>query len=204
MTRRIVYSAALVALVAATALTITSVSTPKWVSYSATADPNHNVHDHIGLHRRCTSTSTSGSEICVHFPSPRQCDSTTDGGRFCAMWRTTGFLMSLAVVGELASIVGFLVIMAGGKMKRESGWRILGVLLGLVAGVQFCATALVTYALDNDDFFHVPGYRLDSSWYFATSSACIAVLSAFGLVISAFVLPPEDGYEFLNDRSARV
>ncbi|KAK3684731.1 hypothetical protein B0T22DRAFT_463982 [Podospora appendiculata] len=198
MTRRIVYSAALVALVAAMALTIAAVSTPKWVSYSVTAEPGR-VHDHIGLHRRCTSTS--GSEVCVHFPSVRQCEGD---GRFCAMWRTTGFLMNLAVVAELAAVVGFLVIMAGGKMKREGGWRILGVLLGLVAAVQFCATALVTYALDNDDFFHVPGYRLDSSWYFATSSACIAVLCAFGLAISAFVLPPEDGYEFLDDRSARV
>ncbi len=52
------------------------------------------------------------------------------------MWRTTGFPMNFATVAELATIVGFLVIMSGGKQKRESGWRILGCLPGVVAGIQ--------------------------------------------------------------------
>lgn len=56
-----------------------------------------------------------------------------------------------------------------------------------------------TYLFDNDDFFLVPGYRLDSSWYLCTFSAGVALLAAFGLAISAFVLPHEDGYLFLGD-----
>lgn len=47
--------------------------------------------------------------------------------------------------------------------------------------------------------FLVPGYKLDYSWYLCTFSAAMTILAACGLVISAYVLPPEDGYEFLSD-----
>jgi hypothetical protein len=59
------------------------------------------------------------------------------------MWRTVGFLMSLAVILELAAVVGFVVILAGGKARRESGWKILGGLLGVVAVVLFSGMAVV-------------------------------------------------------------
>ena len=55
------------------------------------------------------------------------------------------------------------------------------------------------YLFDNDEQFIVPGWQLDTSWILCTTSGGIAVLSALGLTISAFVLPPEDGYEFIND-----
>lgn len=61
-----------------------------------------------------------------------------------------------------------------------------------------CAKA---YLFDHDDLFLVPGYRLDSAWYLSMFSAAIAVLCAFGLAISAYLLPPEDGYQFLRDPS---
>jgi hypothetical protein len=54
---------------------------------------------------------------------------------------------------------------------------------------------------DHDDMFLVPGYRLDLSWYLCTFSAGVALLTGVGLAISAFVLPPEDGYELLTDPS---
>ncbi|KAK0719748.1 hypothetical protein B0H67DRAFT_163099 [Lasiosphaeris hirsuta] len=181
-------------------MTIASISTPRWVSYSVAAKSGGAVYDYIGLHERCTSISASPAAApeCFHFPDARRCEAS-DGRSFCSLWRSTGFLMSLATVVDLAALVGFLVIMAGGKVKRESGWRILAFMLGVVAGLEFCAMALVSYLFDNDDFFLVPGYRLDTSWYLCMASAGIALFSAFGLAISAFVLPPEDGYEFLND-----
>ncbi|KAK1754474.1 hypothetical protein QBC47DRAFT_402892 [Echria macrotheca] len=194
MTRKAVYSAALVAVVAATAMTIASIVTPNWISYSDTGKSGDTVYDRFGLHRRCRSTAPGG---CMHFPDEQQCEG--DGSWFCNTWRTTGFLMSLAVVMDLVTVVGFLVIMAGGKAKRETGWRILCAMLGITAILEFGAMAIVGYVFDNDDLFHVPGYALDVSWYLCTSSAALAVLSAVGLAISAFVLPPEEGYIFLRD-----
>ena len=55
-----------------------------------------------------------------------------------------------------------------------------------------------TYVFDYDDFFLVPGYRLDSPVFLSLFSVCIAFLGAFGLAVSAFVLPPEEGYVFLD------
>ncbi|KAK4138009.1 hypothetical protein BT67DRAFT_372201 [Trichocladium antarcticum] len=218
MTRTVVYSAALVALVAATAMTLASIIHPNWVSYTVTSPAGDTVYDTIGLHRRCSSTTNK----CVPFPDPARCPGRagSDGGRasFCAMWRTTGFLMSFAVVAQLAAAVGFLITMAGGRVKRHGGWRLLAGALLVVAAAQFLGMAVVVgclrfihtylppfvdagdaYLFDHDDFFLVPGYRLDSSWYLCTSSAAVALLAACGLAIAAAVLPPEDGYLFLGD-----
>ncbi|KAK0643020.1 hypothetical protein B0T16DRAFT_415100 [Cercophora newfieldiana] len=195
MTRKIVYSATLVALVAATAMTIASIVTPKWISFTEITKSGEMVYDHIGLHRRCMSTSPDG---CVHFPDEQRCEGD---GRFCYLWRTAGFLMSLAVVVDLATMVGFLVIVAGGKAKRETGWRVLCGMLGVVAALQFGAMAVAGYVFDHDDIFQVPGYALDASWYLCTAGGIVAALCAIGLVISALVLPPEGGYVFLTDSS---
>lgn len=46
--------------------------------------------------------------------------------------------MSFAVVIEGMTLIAYLVILGGGKQKRESGWKILSTLL-LVAGVVQCA-----------------------------------------------------------------
>ncbi|EAQ90722.1 hypothetical protein CHGG_02657 [Chaetomium globosum CBS 148.51] len=194
MTRTAVYSTALVALVAATVMTITSIVSPNWVSLSVPSPSGGTVTDTIGLHRRCASSTGS----CAPFPEPSRCDGSDGGtGRsFCSMWRTTGFLMSFAVVAELATLVGFLVILAGGRVKREGGWKVSGGGCWL----RWRRRSFWAYLFDHDDLFLVPGYRLDSSWYLCTASASAALLAGVGLAISALVLPPEDGYsQLLND-----
>ena len=55
--------------------------------------------------------------------------------------------MSFAVVAELATLVGFLVILAGGRVKREGGWKVLGGLLAAVAAAQFVGMAVVVSLL---------------------------------------------------------
>lgn len=45
------------------------------------------------------------------------------------MWRSTAWLMSFTLVIEGMNIVAFIVILAGGPVKRMNGWRMLGVLL---------------------------------------------------------------------------
>jgi hypothetical protein len=119
-------------------MTIASILMPDWLSYSMTASTGITVTRNIGLHQSCNSVS---DPPCRHFPAEAECDG--EERSFCSMWRTTGFLMSLATVAELATIVGFLVIMGGGKLKREKGWRVLGALLGVVAAIQFASMAIV-------------------------------------------------------------
>ena len=59
--------------------------------------------------------------------------------------------------------------------------------------------SLKAYLFDNDDQFAVPGWSLDVSWYISTVSAALCLSSAIGLVLSAYLLPPEDDYEFLGE-----
>lgn len=55
------------------------------------------------------------------------------------------------------------------------------------------------YLFDHDDQFKIPGWNLDFSWYLSIISAAFCLLSAAGLAVSAYLLPPEGGYEFLGD-----
>jgi hypothetical protein len=115
------------------------------------------------------------------------------------MWRTVGFLASFATILHLAALVSFLVIMSGGRLKRESGWKILCGLLLVVAAIEFSVVTIVAYLFENDDQFLVPGWYLDTALYLEAVSAAIAVLCALGLAASRFMLPPEDNYELLYD-----
>lgn len=45
----------------------------------------------------------------------------------------------------------------------------------------------------------VPGWNLDVAWILSTISAAICFLIAAGLTASAYLLPPEEGYDFLED-----
>ncbi|RYC61941.1 hypothetical protein CHU98_g4272 [Xylaria longipes] len=151
MTRKIVYSVALGVFVCTTALTLTSLLTTHWVTYSVTA--------------------STGS----------------------------GFLLSFATIVELATLVSFLVVLAGGKFKREGGWKLIGGFLLADAVVEFASMGIVAWLFENDSQFVVPGWALDYSFYLCTTSASVSVVLAAVLAASAYVLPPEDDYESLED-----
>lgn len=137
-------------------MTLTSTIAPNWISYTLTTPSGDAVRDTIGLYRRCTSSTGK----CVPFPDEARCPSTSSpsfpsssySSSFCSMWRTAGFLMNFAIVAELAALVGFVIIMAGGKVKRQGGWKILGGGLGAVAGAQFAGMAVV---VSSAFFFHL-------------------------------------------------
>lgn len=59
------------------------------------------------------------------------------------MWRSVGFLMSFAVVLEGMTLIAYLVIMLGGKQKREQGWKVLSGCLACVAAVQCAGMAII-------------------------------------------------------------
>ncbi|KAJ2899623.1 hypothetical protein MKZ38_002938 [Zalerion maritima] len=194
MTRLLVYNAALVVFTAATIMTIAAINTPHWLSYSAGSQGGNTFEKHIGLHRECT---TSAEPQCQLYPRHAQCEG--DERYFCSMWRSGGFLMSFAVIFEMATIVSFIVIMLSGKATRIRGWPIITVLLVAVAAVEFSCMSLVAYLFDNDEQFGVPGWHLDTSWYLCTFSAIMCIVCAVALLLSAYILPQEDGYELLDD-----
>lgn len=59
------------------------------------------------------------------------------------MWRSVGFLMSFAAVLELGTIVAYVIIIGGGRQKRETGWKVLAFMLMLVGIVQCAGMAIV-------------------------------------------------------------
>jgi len=191
MTRVAVYSTALVAFAFATAMTVAAIFMPDWITWSADTPGGGQVRKIIGLHKSCSSITGQ----CVHYPQRQDCSGTDR--YFCSMWRSVGFMMSFTAVLELATLVAYVVILVGGKQKRETGWRILASMLLLVGVVECASMAIVAYLFDNDEKFFAPGWKLDKSWILCTISWSIAILSAVFISFSAFIFPPEGGYELI-------
>lgn len=115
---------------------------PNWVTYSVTSATGDTVERHIGLHKSC---STLDDPYCRDFPPRDLCE----GGEryFCSMWRTVGFLASFTTLLCLGGLVTFIVIMCGGKYKRETGWPFAAGMLTLVSVVEFAAISIVVSRL---------------------------------------------------------
>ena len=56
--------------------------------------------------------------------------------------------MSFAAVLELVTLVAYIVVLLGGKQKREVGWKVLAFMLMLVGVVQCAAMAIVVSGLE--------------------------------------------------------
>lgn len=60
-------------------------------------------------------------------------------------------MMSFAAVLELATLVAYVVVILGGKQKREAGWKVLASMLLLIGAVQCASMAIVVcYALEKE------------------------------------------------------
>jgi len=126
----------------ATAMTLASIALPNWISYTSPAStspthPSSPIHISYGLHKRCSSLTGR----CADFPLPEDCHG--EDRSFCSMWRSVGFLMSLTVVMELATLVGFAVVLLGGRQKREGGWKMVAGLLAVTTACQCAGMAIV-------------------------------------------------------------
>ncbi|KAK2609290.1 hypothetical protein QQS21_002225 [Conoideocrella luteorostrata] len=126
------------------------------------------------------------------------CEGTT-GQWFCSVWKTVGFLATFSTILCLAGLVCFLVVIKGGKYRRETGWPLISGMLTLVALIQFAVLIAVWYLYEHDDQFTIPGWHLGASWDISLASAILSLATAVGLTVSAYLLPPEEGYEFLED-----
>lgn len=214
LTRSIVFSTVLFVFLGATAMTIAAIIVPNWLTYdSVVGHGKHSSHIHkqIGLHKQCSNTATishispfsepirkADDLTCTAYPRYVDCH---DGDRyFCSMWRSVGFLMSFAVVLEGMTIAAFVVLLVGGKQKREQGWGFMATMAALAALVQAVGMSIVIYLRDNDEKFAVPGWYLDKSWDLCTASWIMQVIVAIAITLAALCLPSEGGYELIPDR----
>jgi len=191
MTRAYVYGIALAAFVAATGMTLASIFLPSWITWDAPALIGHYSRT-IGLHKSCTTVDSITA--CYDFPSNFDCQASDR--YFCSMWRSVGFMMLFSVALELATLVAFVVLIVGGKQKRETGWRIVVYLLLLVGGLQCAGMSIVAYLFDNDDRFFA-GWELGTGFTLCTISWCTAIFTAVSLTLSALLFPEEGGYELI-------
>ncbi|TQV92873.1 hypothetical protein V2A60_003821 [Cordyceps javanica] len=173
---------------------LASIAMPNWIDYAVTTAKGDTIRKTIGLHRSC---STLDGYRCAPYPTAGLCQS--ERPYFCTVWRTTGWLASFSVVLALAGLVSFGVALGGGKYRRESGWPFVAALVATFAGVQLIVVSIVAYLFDHDDQFVIPGWQLGASWYLSLSSALLGIATVVGLVLSTFLLPPEGGYEFLDE-----
>ncbi|KAL2107099.1 hypothetical protein VUR80DRAFT_5697 [Thermomyces stellatus] len=194
MTRVVVYAALMVVSIAATVMTIASIYLPNWITYSVTTPSNNRLTQHIGLHRSC---SNFRDPPCRPYPSEAQCEG--DEAVFCRMWRSAGFIANFAVALHLVMVVVYIVLINGGKQRREGGWRLLAGLLAMIAMVEYAIVAVISYLYDHNDQFSIPGWSLDTSWVLCTISASLSAACALALAASYYLMPPEGGYDYLPD-----
>jgi len=105
-------------------------------------------------------------------------------------------MMNFAAVLELATIITYIIILIGGKQKREGGWKVLVSMLIMVGVMLGSSLSIVAYLFDYDQRFF-EGWRLDTAWVLCTVSFAISVVSAALISLSAFVLHGEGGYELI-------
>jgi len=186
--QRLYYFAALAIFVAAAVLTVTAVSLPRWVSLDLTDVDRLS----YGLTRKCSSLTQS----CQ--PFPRVADCVGEEKTFCSLWRSTDYAMWVGMVLEAATVVGFILALAGGRARRESAWKVLSGLIVLTALVQMAAMIIVAALFEHDDRFSL-GWELDVGWILTTVSWVVMLLAAASFVLLAKLLPPEEGYELIPD-----
>jgi len=205
LTRSIVFSGALFVFLAASGMTIASIIIPDWIAYDGSTNHGTSLHYSYGLHQRCSNTnlppanltSAAGSTYhCTQFPRYEDCRG--EDRYFCSMWRSVGFLMSFAVVLEGMTLAAFVILLVGGKQKREQGWGVLTILVALAAVVQATGMALMAYLYENDERFF-SGWFLDKSWTMCTISWSFEALCAIAITLAAVTLPSEGGYELIPD-----
>ncbi|KAH7135391.1 hypothetical protein B0J11DRAFT_158581 [Dendryphion nanum] len=168
---------------AGTVMTIASIVMPRWISPSDKSQPT------IGLHKSCSRLTGT----CTSYPRESQCV-----GNFCHIWRTVGFLLSFGVVIELATLVSFAVIIAGGVQRRVAGWKIITGLLAF-GGVVLCAGMAIVASLSNNPHNFPPTSHLGTSWTLCAASFSTLLVTALGITGSALYLPTEGDYELIPD-----
>jgi len=104
----------------------------------------------------------------------------------------------LSIILELATLVGFVVVLAGGKQSRESGWKVVLPLLMLAAVAQIGGMGIVGWVFEHDAQFF-DGWSLGRSWILCTVSWAVEVVIAAGIGSASWWMEEEGGYELIPE-----
>lgn len=124
---------------AVTGMLISSIFIPQWISYHVSTPKGGDIQIHVGLHERCFSNQ---DPQCREYPPAELCTGR-EGETFCSLWRTIGFAASFSAILCLASLVCLVVVIKGGRYRRETGWPLVSGMLSLVSVIEFFIIAAV-------------------------------------------------------------
>ncbi|KAM0748646.1 hypothetical protein T439DRAFT_69331 [Meredithblackwellia eburnea MCA 4105] len=126
---------------------------------------------------------------------------------FCDSWITAGYVTQLSLIfTPIAAISTALILLPNSRLKRDTGWKLVGGLLSLNVLFTLTGWSLVLGEFSNDVKFDV-GCRLGKSFILSTISWSLSFIAATSLlVIGSGVNVPgfgwaseQDGYERIAD-----
>ncbi|KAI6248395.1 hypothetical protein HI914_03670 [Erysiphe necator] len=190
MFRAVVGVLCMVIFLAVIVMTFIAMITPSWMINTSKSGILSEVgmKQSIGLYSSCSSTG-----LCHSFPQYEDCKELNQ--QFCNKWRSIGFLMWIASIAYMTSLVGFIFVVLGGVQKWKRGWKFLSLSLLLGAAFECASISVMVNILKSEDFF--AEWSLGTSWIISTLSWIISVLLAAFIVISEFIFESEGDYELI-------
>ncbi|CAI2165852.1 14796_t:CDS:2 [Funneliformis geosporum] len=164
--------------------TLLALFLPNWLLFS-TSKP-FRTYNNIGLFKRCSNTILYDS--CRPFPSSEYND--CEENFFCEEWGLAGVTMILAAIVGGLTWLNFIMILLGGRLRREKAWKNSSGLLLLQALLQFITIFLIAHVYTTSEKF-IFGFKYDYSFIFANVSACFGVLLSLTLFTNGLFSPPE-------------
>ncbi|CAG8531633.1 3278_t:CDS:2 [Funneliformis caledonium] len=164
--------------------TLLSLLLPNWLLFS-TPKP-FRTYTNIGLFKRCSNTIFN--DECRPFPSSDYND--CEEKFFCEEWGLAVTTMILAAILGGLTWLNFVLILLGGRLRREKAWKNSSGLLLLHALFQFITIFLIAHIYTTSEKFYF-GVKYDYSFIFANISACLSVLLSLTLFTNGLFSPPE-------------
>ncbi|KAK4050214.1 hypothetical protein OIO90_005196 [Microbotryomycetes sp. JL221] len=126
-------------------------------------------------------------------------NSDDDAWSFCDSWVTAGYAQQVALVFGLASVLASLIILLGGRQKRETGWKLISGLLTVEFILLIVSTSLIAHEYRMDDRFYY-GSKLGQGYILSTVAWSLDVVIVGVLLVVGFMgLVKEDDYEQIMD-----
>ncbi|GAA96406.1 uncharacterized protein L969DRAFT_89119 [Mixia osmundae IAM 14324] len=217
-----VYLVSFIVLISTVTLTIIGAAMPNWIKYTTPASSPFPYRTTYGLFAKCDSTPLTDGWRCRSFPNrSKDCSPSSslslasddperalqsedqvrirkrrsEGFGFCELWLTAGYVTSLSIVFGLGAILSIILVMFGGRKRRQEGWKVCSVMISLHAAFQILATAIIAQLYNGDDRFWY-GTKLGSSFVLTTISWSLDIVLVVAILAGGYIASSEeDGYQ---------